>query len=116
MSFSVTNVVTFLIAQAAVVNMNVFNIVSTLPRLKQFDWGVACEADTSGHQSLASIPFLSTLAVSKNSEARSVTDYMTVNQLMQSLCSLLPETKIRVLRVPVVTSSKSARFDSRSDN
>ena len=115
--------------QVATVNTNTLNAVMDLTKLKSLDWGIMIDDGTSiildgdggdsepaeksskcdAEKKTECIPFLP--QKEQNGEAESTSgdvelmpEYTSIAQLVERLCGYLPDTKIRVFRIPVLNA------------
>ena len=110
-------------------NTNTLNAVMDLTKLKALDWGIMIEDGTSiildedgdggdpaensskydGEKKTECIPFLPQKDQNGETEGTSgdvelMPEYTSIAQLVERLCGYLPDTKIRVFRIPVLSA------------
>lgn len=76
------------------------------------------QGDTAHKQTASTIPFLPGAMYREGAleqvQNKQMTEYLSVAQLMDSLCTILPETQIRILQIPMLDTAAAPaaeRFD-----
>lgn len=74
-------------------------------------------SDSTNKSNIECIPFIcvqsnqndkDTEKTTENENEENLTEFISINQLMDKLCTHLPKTKIRVYRVPVYSAARAA--------
>lgn len=95
--------------EPASMNTIVLNTLKEMTFLKDLDWGILTKriangedaGDRSSSPRTDTIPFLSTATTESDEDAPQPIDHLEINELVERLCTSLPDTRIRVFKVPV---------------